>query len=40
MNSRIVLSGDAEPAKVETVAVNGVGFGGQNAVTIFRALEA
>ena len=30
----------ARPAKVETVAVNGFGFGGQNAVTIFRALEA
>jgi 3-oxoacyl-[acyl-carrier-protein] synthase II len=26
----------ARPAKVETVAVNGFGFGGQNAVTIFR----
>jgi 3-oxoacyl-[acyl-carrier-protein] synthase II len=30
----------ARPAKVETVAVNGFGFGGQNAVTIFRKLEA
>lgn len=30
----------ARPAKVETVAVNGFGFGGQNAVTIFRKFEA
>ena len=30
----------ARPAKVETVAVNGFGFGGQNAVTIFRKIEA
>ena len=30
----------ARKAKVETVAVNGFGFGGQNAVTIFRKLEA
>ena len=30
----------ARKAKVETVAVNGFGFGGQNAVTIFRTLEA
>jgi 3-oxoacyl-[acyl-carrier-protein] synthase II len=30
----------ARPAKVETVAVNGFGFGGQNAVTIFRSVEA
>ena len=30
----------ARKAKVETVAVNGFGFGGQNAVTIFRRLEA
>jgi 3-oxoacyl-[acyl-carrier-protein] synthase II len=30
----------ARPAKIETVAVNGFGFGGQNAVTIFRKLEA
>jgi 3-oxoacyl-[acyl-carrier-protein] synthase II len=29
----------ARKAKVETVAVNGFGFGGQNAVTIFRALS-
>ncbi|MEA2606492.1 MAG: 3-oxoacyl-[acyl-carrier-protein] synthase, partial [Chloroflexota bacterium] len=28
----------ARPAKIETVAVNGFGFGGQNAVTIFRAV--
>ena len=28
----------ARVAKVETVAVNGFGFGGQNAVTIFRAI--
>jgi 3-oxoacyl-(acyl-carrier-protein) synthase len=28
----------ARPAKVETVAVNGFGFGGQNAVTIFRKI--
>ena len=26
--------------RIETVAVNGFGFGGQNAVTIFRAIEA
>jgi 3-oxoacyl-[acyl-carrier-protein] synthase II len=30
----------ARPAKVETVAVNGFGFGGQNAVAIFRSVEA
>jgi 3-oxoacyl-(acyl-carrier-protein) synthase len=30
----------ARKAKIETVAVNGFGFGGQNAVTIFRKLEA
>ncbi len=30
----------ARPAKVDTVAVNGFGFGGQNAVTIFRRFEA
>ena len=30
----------ARPAKIETVAVNGFGFGGQNAVTIFRSVEA
>ena len=30
----------AREAKVDTVAVNGFGFGGQNAVTIFRRLEA
>jgi 3-oxoacyl-[acyl-carrier-protein] synthase II len=30
----------ARKAKIETVAVNGFGFGGQNAVTIFRAVEA
>jgi 3-oxoacyl-[acyl-carrier-protein] synthase II len=29
----------ARNAKVETVAVNGFGFGGQNAVTIFRAVS-
>ena len=28
----------ARKAKVETVAINGFGFGGQNAVTIFRAI--
>jgi 3-oxoacyl-[acyl-carrier-protein] synthase II len=28
----------ARKAKVETVAVHGFGFGGQNAVTIFRAV--
>ena len=27
---------EARPTRVETVAVNGFGFGGQNAVTIFR----
>src|SRR5262245_19715371 len=30
----------ARPAKVDTVAVNGFGFGGQNAVTVFRRFEA
>ena len=30
----------ARKAKVETVAVNGFGFGGQNAVTVLRAVEA
>src|SRR6187397_35378 len=30
----------ARKANVETVAVNGFGFGGQNAVTIFRRFEA
>ena len=30
----------AREAKVDTVAVNGFGFGGQNAVTIFRRFEA
>jgi 3-oxoacyl-[acyl-carrier-protein] synthase II len=30
----------ARTAKVDTVAVNGFGFGGQNAVTIFRRFEA
>jgi 3-oxoacyl-[acyl-carrier-protein] synthase II len=30
----------ARKAKVDTVAVNGFGFGGQNAVTIFRRFEA
>jgi 3-oxoacyl-[acyl-carrier-protein] synthase II len=30
----------ARPAKVDTVAVNGFGFGGQNAVAIFRSIEA
>jgi 3-oxoacyl-[acyl-carrier-protein] synthase II len=29
----------AREAKVDTVAVNGFGFGGQNAVTIFRRFE-
>jgi 3-oxoacyl-[acyl-carrier-protein] synthase II len=29
----------ARPAKVETVAINGFGFGGQNAVAIFRRLS-
>jgi len=29
----------ARPAKVVTAAVNGFGFGGQNAVTIFRAID-
>jgi 3-oxoacyl-[acyl-carrier-protein] synthase II len=28
----------ARPAKVDTVAVHGFGFGGQNAVAIFRRL--
>jgi 3-oxoacyl-(acyl-carrier-protein) synthase len=26
----------ARPARVETAAINGFGFGGQNAVAIFR----
>jgi 3-oxoacyl-[acyl-carrier-protein] synthase II len=30
----------ARKAEIRTVAVNGFGFGGQNAVTIFRAVEA
>jgi 3-oxoacyl-[acyl-carrier-protein] synthase II len=30
----------ARKAAIRTVAVNGFGFGGQNAVTIFRAVEA
>ena len=30
----------ARTAKVDTVAINGFGFGGQNAVTIFRRFEA
>jgi len=30
----------ARKADIRTVAVNGFGFGGQNAVTIFRAVEA
>ncbi len=30
----------ARSAKVQTVAVNGFGFGGQNAVTVFRTFEA
>jgi len=30
----------ARRAKIDTVAVNGFGFGGQNAVTIFRSIEA
>jgi 3-oxoacyl-[acyl-carrier-protein] synthase II len=30
----------ARKAKVETVAINGFGFGGQNAVTVFRSVEA
>ena len=29
----------AREAKVDTVAVNGFGFGGQNAVTIFRSWQ-
>jgi 3-oxoacyl-[acyl-carrier-protein] synthase II len=29
----------ARKAKVETVAINGFGFGGQNAVAIFRRLS-
>ena len=28
----------ARKAKIETVAVNGFGFGGQNAVAIFRSI--
>jgi 3-oxoacyl-[acyl-carrier-protein] synthase II len=31
---------EARPTSVETVAVNGFGFGGQNAVTIFRRFAA
>ena len=30
----------ARPARVETVAINGFGFGGQNAVAVFRRFEA
>ena len=30
----------ARKARIETVAVNGFGFGGQNAVAIFRAIES
>ena len=30
----------ARKGDIRTVAVNGFGFGGQNAVTIFRAVEA
>jgi 3-oxoacyl-[acyl-carrier-protein] synthase II len=30
----------ARTAKVDTVAINGFGFGGQNAVTVFRRFEA
>jgi 3-oxoacyl-[acyl-carrier-protein] synthase II len=30
----------ARPARVDTVAINGFGFGGQNAVAIFRRLDA
>ncbi|HYM83653.1 MAG TPA: beta-ketoacyl-ACP synthase II [Candidatus Dormibacteraeota bacterium] len=30
---------EARPAKLDTVMVNGFGFGGQNAVTIFRRLD-
>jgi 3-oxoacyl-(acyl-carrier-protein) synthase len=30
----------ARPGKIDTVAINGFGFGGQNAVTIFRRFEA
>ena len=30
----------ARKAKVETVAVHGFGFGGQNAVTVLRAVQA
>jgi 3-oxoacyl-[acyl-carrier-protein] synthase II len=29
----------ARKAKIETVAVNGFGFGGQNAVAIFRSIS-
>ena len=29
----------ARPARIDTVAVNGFGFGGQNAVAIFRRLS-
>jgi 3-oxoacyl-[acyl-carrier-protein] synthase II len=32
------VPGEARPARVDTVMVNGFGFGGQNAVTIFRRL--
>jgi 3-oxoacyl-[acyl-carrier-protein] synthase II len=30
----------ARPARIDTVAINGFGFGGQNAVAIFRRLDA
>jgi 3-oxoacyl-(acyl-carrier-protein) synthase len=30
----------ARETRVDTVAINGFGFGGQNAVTIFRRFEA
>ena len=37
---RLRAAGRAPGTKVDTVAVNGFGFGGQNAVTIFRRFEA
>jgi 3-oxoacyl-[acyl-carrier-protein] synthase II len=33
------VAGIARPAKLETVMVNGFGFGGQNAVVIFRKYQ-